>query len=180
MTKEQLENAYTRLRSGIIASFRPRLKEWADPEDVLQDAICNLLGQVDDARGYPQGEVDNMLKEECRRLESKAFAMGRRANLGGRTGGHLMDPQKLVKYYANKLTTDPLDDNFNELLQEAIRQEVVKLTGWREDLYAAIFREGLSQQEAAEELGISQSALSRRLKKLLEELREVLGDYYYR
>ena len=69
---------------------------------------------------------------------------------------------------------DPVDQNANKLLLSALQRAVEDLAEKDKDLIRALFHENLTERAYAEQLGVCQSAVHKRKRRILVKLKKIL------
>jgi RNA polymerase sigma-70 factor (ECF subfamily) len=166
------------LRRFVALRADPRIRARLDPSDVVQEAQLEALRRLDDYLAQPtlgfrlwlrQLAYDRLLHLRRRHLTAQRRSVGREVHLAEKSSVQLA--RQLLSARPGP-STELLNQEFARRVREAVHQlpdadrEMVLLRNF----------EGLSNQEAAQLLGLKPATASQRYGRALIRLREILLD----
>lgn len=176
---ELVESYRPRLERMIEMRMTPSLRQRVDAADILQEACVEVHRRLDDYREKP----DMSLYAFVRFLALQALNQEYRKHLGAAKRDMTREVQ-LVNPGASTLDLgmmsqtlvaggiSPSEHSENNEEAESVRRSLELLNEEDLEIIATRYAEGLNNKDAAEVLGISQSAASRRLSRALAHLAE--------
>jgi RNA polymerase sigma factor (sigma-70 family) len=120
------------------------------------------VGEADYKAFYRDLERQKYLRKEARRVDEVSYNT---LDVGGMNGEDIIVDQS------------PLPDDIvsDKMMLEALYIGLGKLPDSDRDLLTALFFDDMSETEFAKSLGITQQAVSKRRRKALERLKELMG-----
>jgi RNA polymerase sigma-70 factor (ECF subfamily) len=181
---EALSRVLSTLRPGLLRQVQlrigPALRRRVDPEDVVQQAMLETSRRFEEWRGnrdYPFRVWVRLITRQC-------LAEAERRHLGTakRDARHEMalasgpDSGVLAEWFATSATA-PTEAARRAELIVGVRAAIEHLTIADREILTLRQLEGLSNEEAALELGLEPAAASKRLVRALVRLRPMLGRF---
>jgi RNA polymerase sigma-70 factor, ECF subfamily len=176
--EELLERHRHKLRRMVAVRLNRRLGRRIDPSDVVQEALTEAAGRLDDyLRDRPMSYYPWLRRLTWDRLDKL-----QRRHTAGRRNIHREEhhdlPDESAQELANRLLspdTGPLSSAARREMGQRVRAVLARLSEVDREVLVLRFLERLSTAEAAEVVGVSQGAVRLRLMRALERLRESIN-----
>jgi RNA polymerase sigma-70 factor (ECF subfamily) len=177
--EELLERHRQKLKRMVAVRLDRRLAARVDPSDVVQEALTDAAGRLDDyLRERPMPYYPWLCRLACDRLDK-----AHRRHTARRRSVKREEPPGLPEESAHQLAerllapnTDPEQAALRQEKRQRVRALLEGLPGGDREVLVLRFLEQLSTAEAAAVLEISAGAVRLRLMRALERLRQKLGD----
>lgn len=127
----------------------------------------DFLSKVDGEK--PEVEVDESLGKMIEQMDANDFNLNR-----AETRRHIYMSQLEEKgcYIADD--SDPLDDILKDELHEALMAAIKKLQPQQKELLIRVYWKNELQKDIAAEEGVSERAISGRMKRIINSLKKIL------
>lgn len=160
--KQDFENLYQEYYQGIFGFVKSYVKSADVAEDITQDLFLNIIERED-----PEAPIEN--------IKSYLFtsAKNRSLNYLKKASKDLQVKEALYRQYETlhgSLEEDIADLEYQKLLNKYLEN----LSPQNSTVFKLCREKGKSYQEAAEELGISQSAVKKHMVKSMKILKLLL------
>ncbi len=172
-----------RLKKMIRMRMNPRLQGRVDDSDVLQDAYLEAVGRITEYLADPQAPFFLWL----RKITGQKLIDVHRRHLGAQARDvrlevrHLRAPLPLASSVSlaaqllGRLTT-PTEAAVRAENRRLLQDALARMDEMDREILSLRHHEDLSNQEAAQELGIEESAASKRFIRALQRLQKLLGE----
>jgi RNA polymerase sigma-70 factor (ECF subfamily) len=171
-----------RLRRMVACHLDPRLSARIDPSDVVQEALVEAAQELSDyLRQRPLPFYPWLRRMAWERLVKlhRRHLHARRRSVTNEEPGVLALPDSSVVELARKLVasgTSPSGHMIRQELQERVRAALALLGERDREVLLMRYVEGLSTQETAASLGLSEGAVKMRHVRALDALHRLLGE----
>ncbi len=172
-----------RLKKMIRMRLNRRLQGRVDDSDVLQDAYLEAAGRLPEYLADPQAPFFLWL----RKITGQKLIDVHRRHLGAQARDArqevclqqsrlpMASSVSIAAQLLGRLTT-PTEAAMRAERRQVLQEALDRLDGIDREILSLRHHEDLSNQEAAQELGIDESAASKRFVRALQRLQKLLGE----
>jgi RNA polymerase sigma factor (sigma-70 family) len=175
---ELLRYAYERLRGldrKMLRQDFPRLKNWEETDDVLQNAALRLDRALE---VVPVGNVQEFFRLAASAIRRELIDLARHYRTGRKAAADI-GPRLAESSSDSPSAADPSDSTYEPSRLEAwteFHKQAAALPEEEREVFDLLWYEGLEQSEAASFLGVPRATVQRRWLKARLRLKAILGQ----
>ena len=177
-----LQRHRERLRRMVAVHIDPRLSVRVDPSDVVQDAVADAAGKLDDyLRDRPLPFYPWLRQITWQRLidTHRRHVKAEKRSVGRETAAYTVLPDRSAAQLADHLvarSASPSRQAARKESQQRVREALLQLSEHDREVLVLIYLEQLSPKEAGDVLAISEKAVTMRHLRALDRLRPLVDD----